>query len=76
MKKIVIYESCNGAQFQTEEECLKYDLLNLSLGHIIKICTENGVDCEACPLFSSKGHRAYMNLINEKKDFPPCDWTL
>jgi hypothetical protein len=51
MKKIVIYEACNGTQFQTEEECLKYDLLNLSLGHIIKICTENGEDCEIMSSF-------------------------
>ena len=76
MKKIVIYEACNGQQFETEEECLKYDLLNLSIGHIMKICSENGENCENCPLFSSKGHCAIMTLIQKNKDYPPCSWSL
>jgi hypothetical protein len=76
MKKTVIYEACNGTQFQTEEECLKYDLLNLSLGHIMKICAEYNEGCENCPLFSSKKHCAFMELITKEQDFPPCNWTL
>lgn len=54
MKKIVIYESLNGTQFPTEKECLERDILNTPMGHIKKICEENGIDCTKCPLYSTE----------------------
>lgn len=57
MKKIVVYEGLNGAQFPTEKKCLECDILNTPIGHIKKICEENDMDCTKCPLYSTEMDR-------------------
>ncbi len=54
MKKIVFYEAMDGTDFETERECLKYDVLNMSIKRIKEVCERNGCDCTTCPLFSSE----------------------
>lgn len=67
MKEVVVtrYETNDGKQFDTKEECIAYE--NTEILKAVMIMCDSREDCEGCIFHSAYGCK--MNGC-------PCDWVL